>query len=96
MVADQIRAFLENGHIHNSVNFPEVNLPRTTPYRLVAAGTSRAALSERVSEALQRAGLTTQSMATVSRGDLVYSGGGFECRAGRCSCDRRAGDRRGY
>ena len=72
MVADQIRAFLENGHIHNSVNFPEVNLPRTTAHRLVAAGTSRAALSERVSEALQRAGLTTQSMATVSRGDLVY------------------------
>ena len=72
MVADQIRSFLEHGHIHNSVNFPEVNQPRTTAHRLVAAGTGRAAIGDRVSEALQRAGITSQSMATVSRGDLVY------------------------
>ena len=72
MVADQIRSFLEHGHIHNSVNFPEVNQPRKTAHRLIAAGTNRAAIGDRISEALQRAEITTHSMATVSRGDLVY------------------------
>ena len=72
MVADQIRAFLENGHVHNSVNFPEVNLPRTTAHRLVAAGTTKAAMGDRVSDALQRAGITTAAMATVSRGEVAY------------------------
>ena len=72
MVADQIRSFLEHGHIHNSVNFPEVNQPRTTPHRLVSAATSKAAIGERVPAALQKAGLSTHSVATVLRGDLVY------------------------
>lgn len=72
MVADQIRGFLEHGHVHNSVNFPEVTLPRATDHRIVCAATSRAAIGDRVSEALQRAGLTIQAMANVSRGDLAY------------------------
>jgi D-3-phosphoglycerate dehydrogenase len=72
MVADQIRSFLEHGHIHNSVNFPEVNQPRTTPHRLVSAATSKAAIGDRVPDVLQKAGLSAHSLATVLRGDLVY------------------------
>jgi D-3-phosphoglycerate dehydrogenase len=34
MVADQVRDFLENGNVLNSVNFPEVNMPRTEGFRL--------------------------------------------------------------
>jgi D-3-phosphoglycerate dehydrogenase len=30
MVADQLIDFLENGNIRNSVNFPQIALPRTT------------------------------------------------------------------
>jgi len=72
MVADQVRAFLENGHIHNSVNFPEVNVPRATPHRLVCAATSRAAIGDRIADVLQKAGMTTHTMATMSKGDVAY------------------------
>ena len=72
MVADQIRAFLEHGDVHNSVNFPEVSLPRATPHRLVCAAAKRTDLAGRIADALQRAGITIQAMANVSRGDLAY------------------------
>ena len=72
MVADQIRGFLEDGHIHNSVNFPEVRLARTTEHRLVCAAAGSAAIDDRVSDALRRAGLSIQAMANVSRGGLAY------------------------
>ena len=35
MVADQVREYLESGNIVNSVNFPNVSMPRGTDYRLV-------------------------------------------------------------
>jgi D-3-phosphoglycerate dehydrogenase len=72
MVADQIRAFLEDGDVHNSVNFPEVSLPRSTPHRLVCAARSRTALAAQAADVLQRSGITMAAMANVSRGDLAY------------------------
>jgi D-3-phosphoglycerate dehydrogenase len=72
MVADQIRGFLEDGHIHNSVNFPEVRMARTTEHRIVCAAAGAAAINDRVSDALRRAGLSIQAMANVSRGELAY------------------------
>jgi D-3-phosphoglycerate dehydrogenase len=72
MVADQIRAFLEQGHIHNSVNFPEVNLPRATPHRLVCAASGKAGAADRIADVLQKAGMTAHTMASMSRGDLAY------------------------
>ena len=35
MVAEQIKDYLENGNIKNSVNFPDVSMPKGSPYRLV-------------------------------------------------------------
>jgi D-3-phosphoglycerate dehydrogenase len=71
MVADQIRGFLEHGHVHNSVNFPEVMLTPTTAHRIVCAARGTA-INDRVSDTLRRAGITVQAMANVSRGDLAY------------------------
>lgn len=34
MVADQVKSFLQDGHIINSVNFPNLKMPRTEGYRL--------------------------------------------------------------
>jgi D-3-phosphoglycerate dehydrogenase len=34
MVAEQVRDYLENGNISNSVNLPDIQLPRTDGYRL--------------------------------------------------------------
>jgi D-3-phosphoglycerate dehydrogenase len=71
MVADQIRAFLEHGDVHNSVNFPEVSLPRTTRHRLVCAATG-GPLAAKVADVLKPAAITVPAMANVSRGDLAY------------------------
>ncbi len=53
MVADQIRDFLEQGNVHNSVNFPEADIPRTTPHRIVAATTSQSAMAGQIADAVQ-------------------------------------------
>ncbi|MCU0934418.1 MAG: 3-phosphoglycerate dehydrogenase, partial [Thiobacillaceae bacterium] len=37
MVAEQVSDYLENGHILNSVNFPNLSLPRESAYRLAIA-----------------------------------------------------------
>ena len=37
MAANQLRAFLEHGNIRNSVNFPAIELDRTTDYRITIA-----------------------------------------------------------
>jgi len=37
MVAEQVSDYLENGNIHNSVNFPEVHMPRTEGHRIAIA-----------------------------------------------------------
>lgn len=72
MVADQIRAFLEHGDVRNSVNFPEVALPRATSHRLVCAATGGASLTSVVADALKTAAVTAPAMANVSRGQLAY------------------------
>ena len=40
MVADQLRDYLENGNITNSVNFPEIQLPRNGGYRLAVVNSN--------------------------------------------------------
>ena len=72
MVADQIRGFLEQGDVHNSVNFPEVHLPRASPHRLVCAGGNLPGLVNQVSGALKGAGVVIEGLANVSRGDVAY------------------------
>ena len=72
MVADQIRGFLEHGDVHNSVNFPEVHLPRASPHRLVCAGGNLPGLVSQVSGALKGAGVVIEGLANVSRGDVAY------------------------
>ena len=37
MVVDQVREYLENGAIVNAVNFPNVEMPRESPYRVAIA-----------------------------------------------------------
>ncbi len=72
MVADQIRAFLEHGDVHNSVNFPEISLPRATSHRLICAATGGSPIAAQVADALKPAAITVPAMANVSRGDLAY------------------------
>jgi D-3-phosphoglycerate dehydrogenase len=73
MVADQIRDFLEHGNIRNSVNFPEVVVPRNTPHRLICANANVPNMLGQISEAFGQAGINIHDMVNSSRGDLAYT-----------------------
>jgi len=73
MVADQIRDFLENGNVHNSVNFPELRLARIGDVRLTIANQNRPDMVGQISHVLGQAGVNIQHMSNESRGELAYN-----------------------
>jgi D-3-phosphoglycerate dehydrogenase len=73
MVAEQVRDYLENGNILNSVNFPEVQMPRDGGYRLAVVNSNVPKMLGQISTALADAGLNIIDMLNKSRGDLAYT-----------------------
>lgn len=74
MVADQVKDYLENGNIHNSVNFPEVNMPRTDGAgRLAVVNSNVPNMVGQISTALANANLNIVDMLNKSRGDIAYT-----------------------
>jgi D-3-phosphoglycerate dehydrogenase len=73
MVADQVRDFLENGNIHNSVNFPEITLARIGEVRLAIANQNRPDMVGQISHVLGQASVNIQHMRNESRGELAYT-----------------------
>jgi D-3-phosphoglycerate dehydrogenase len=73
MVADQIRDFLENGNIHNSVNFPEIRLARIGDSRLAIANENRPDMVGQISHVLGQAGVNIHHMSNESRSNLAYT-----------------------
>jgi D-3-phosphoglycerate dehydrogenase len=74
MAADEVRDFLENGHIRNSVNYPEASLPRVP-------GTARLAIANRnvpnvvgqVSTCIAGAGINIADLLNRSRGEFAFT-----------------------
>jgi D-3-phosphoglycerate dehydrogenase len=73
MVAGQVREFLENGNITNSVNFPEVVMPRSAGYRLAVANDNVPNMLGQISTKLADAGLNIIDMINKSNGNLAYT-----------------------
>ncbi len=73
MVADQVREYMENGNIHNSVNFPEVSMPRNGGYRLAIVNANVPNMVGQISTDLAKAGLNILDLINKSRGDLAYT-----------------------
>jgi D-3-phosphoglycerate dehydrogenase len=73
MVADEVRDYLENGNIRNSVNFPKVYMKRYQGYRLCVANANVPNMLGQISTTLAGAGLNIVDMINKSRGDLAYT-----------------------
>ena len=73
MVVDQIKDFLENGNIINSVNFPSVQMPRESAYRLAIANANVPNMLGQISSAMAAAGLNIHNMVNKSRGEMAYT-----------------------
>lgn len=73
MVVEQIRDFLENGNITNSVNFPETAMMRGSPHRLVMAHRNVPNMLGQISTAMANAELNIHDMINQSKGQLAYT-----------------------
>lgn len=74
MVAEQVRDYLENGNIRNSVNFPEVMMPRTEGgYRMAVANSNVPNMLGQISTDLANAGLNILDMLNKSKGEVAYT-----------------------
>ena len=65
--------FLENGNIKNSVNFPNVQLNRTTPSRITITNKNVPAMIGQIATSLGELDLNIAEMTNVSRGDIAYN-----------------------
>ena len=74
MVADQVREYLENGNVVNSVNFPEVAMARDPgAFRLAVVNANVPNMLGQISSDLAKADLNIIDMLNKSRGDLAYT-----------------------
>lgn len=73
MIADQLKDFLENGNIKNSVNFPQVKMPRVGGYRMAIANSNVPNMVGQISSILAETGHNILDLLNKSRGDLAYT-----------------------
>jgi len=74
MVAEQLRDFLENGNIRNSVNYPEAVLPRIpNSTRLAIANDNVPNMVAQISTCLASAGINIADLLNKSRGECAYT-----------------------
>ncbi|MDZ7584897.1 MAG: phosphoglycerate dehydrogenase [Thiobacillus sp.] len=73
MVAEQLADYLENGNILNSVNFPNVGMPRESAYRIAVANANVPNMVGQISSVLAAAGLNIHNMVNKSKGDMAYT-----------------------
>jgi D-3-phosphoglycerate dehydrogenase len=73
MVVDQVREFLDNGNITNSVNFPSVHMSREAAHRVAVASANIPNMVGQISTAMADAGINIHNMVNKSRGDIAYT-----------------------
>jgi len=74
MAADQLREFLEEGTIRNSVNFPAAELPRGEGSRRIAIANSNVPnMVGQISTLLAERGFNIADLLNKSRGELAYT-----------------------
>jgi D-3-phosphoglycerate dehydrogenase / 2-oxoglutarate reductase len=73
MVAEQVRDYLLDGIIRNSVNFPDVIMPRESVFRVAIANANVPNMVGGISHEMAMAGLNIATMTNKSRRDLAYT-----------------------
>lgn len=71
MVAEQVRDYLENGTVRNSVNFPEMYMPRNGGFRLAIVNENVPNMLGQISTCMADAGLNIIDMLNKSRNELA-------------------------
>ncbi len=82
MVADQLKDFLENGNIKNSVNYPAVKLPRGGKSRVALTHKNMPDMIAKISTVVGEAGFNIHHLRNESKNDLAYTLMDIECEIG--------------
>ena len=73
MAAERLRAFLEDGNVEGSVNFPDTAMPRNGAARLAIANRNIPNVLSRISSALGEAGHNIVDMLNKSHDAIAYT-----------------------
>lgn len=73
MAAQQIKSFLEHGEIKNSVNFPEVLMPRSTGFRLAIVNANIPNMLAQISSCFSQQNINIIDMINKSRNEIAYT-----------------------
>lgn len=73
MAVDQVRDFLENGNIKNSVNFPNTGMARNGNYRLIIANKNIPKMVGNITSVLADENINIADMLNRHRGDIAYN-----------------------
>lgn len=73
MAVDQIRDYLENGNIKNSVNFPAADLPRNSGYRILISNKNVPGLVGKITSSLAEQNINIADMLNKHRNDIAYN-----------------------
>ena len=73
MAVNQLVDFLETGNIKNSVNFPDVQLARSTINRIAVTNKNVPAMIGKIATSLGELDLNIADMTNVSRGNIAYN-----------------------
>lgn len=93
MVARQVRDYLENGNITNSVNFPETVLPRTAGHRVSIINANVPNMLGQISSVLADSGLNILDMLNKSQGEIAYTLVDVDQALTEATCERLRGIR---
>ncbi|MGF1636160.1 MAG: phosphoglycerate dehydrogenase [Cyclobacteriaceae bacterium] len=73
MAVDQVRDYLENGNIRNSVNFPVALMPRNGGYRLTIANKNIPDMVHQITSVLASEQINISDMLNKHRGSVAYN-----------------------
>ena len=73
MAAQELKDYLENGNIKNSVNFPSVSMPRAGGSRICVVHRNIPGILAAITDVTSKAGLNIDNMTNKSRGDYAYT-----------------------
>jgi D-3-phosphoglycerate dehydrogenase len=73
MAVDQLRNFLENGNIKNSVNFPPADMPRNGGARIIIANKNVPAMVGKITNVLAAQNINIADMINHHREDIAYN-----------------------
>ena len=73
MAADQLKDYLENGNILNSVNLPSVTMPRTGDARICVIHKNVPNMISLIAAALSENGMNIENMQSKSKKDYAYT-----------------------